>query len=82
MFKESEEDTKKEETITFTPGPGVEATVHGQNDEGTAETGSSESAQDNDELELIAKWKAFKAEHPDGALNDFYGTLVNTNQEG
>jgi type IV secretion system protein VirD4 len=48
------------------------------------DTESTESAPmlDGDEQELIALWKAFKADRPDGNLNEFYATLANTDQEG
>ena len=78
--KEGQAEEKKQETITFVPAEGVEAVVHGQNGEGKPE--KSKPSLDNDEMALIALWKAYKAEHPDGELTEFYGTLVNTNQEG
>jgi hypothetical protein len=80
--REEKKEEKTEETITFIPGEGVEAVIHGQNDESKDSPIDGEIVLDSDEMALIAQWKAFKSTNPDGALTDFYATLTNTNQEG
>ena len=50
--------------------------------EGASEEASQAPTPDGDEMTLISLWKAFKAENPDGGLNEFYQTLTSTKQEG
>ena len=73
----------KEETITFTPGEGVTATVHGQDAEApAAEEGSADDhGGDSDEQTLIAFWRMYKESNPEGTLDDFYKDVLNTNSE-
>ena len=73
----------KEETITFTPGEGVTATVHGQNAEApTAVEGSADDhGGDSDEQTLIAFWRMYKESNPEGTLDDFYESIAKTNSE-
>ena len=67
---------KKEETITFVPGPGVEAIIHGQNDvEGDLES------IDSDEQLLVDLWRVFKEGNPEGTLEDFWKDVATTNSE-
>ena len=67
---------KKEETITFVPGPGVEAIIHGQNDvEGDLES------IDSDEQLLVDLWRVFKEGNPEGTLDDFWKDVATTNSE-
>ena len=93
VFEESNEKAAKEETITFTPGPGVTAIIHGQNDANKtdstensgseAEMGDNEAeTRDSEAEELLALWKTFKEANPEGTLVEFYATLTNTDQEG
>ena len=95
VFEESNAKAAKEETITFTPGPGVEAMIHGQNDENKtdstenggveAQEGGNEAVtetRDSEAEELLALWKSFKETNPEGTLVEFYATLTNTDQEG
>ena len=70
---------KKEETITFTPGPGVTAIVHEQNDEGDGE--GRNGAIDSDEEALIALWRMYKESTPEGTLDDFCKDVSTTNSE-
>ena len=67
---------KKEETITFVPGPGVEAIIHGQNEK----TGVSEGVA-ADEQALVALWRAFKESNPEGTLDDFRKNVSTSNDE-
>ena len=77
IFGEKEEKTsQKEETITFTPGAGVTATVHGQN-----ETSSENVVSDTDEETLVALWRMYKEGNPDGTLEAFYKDVLTTNSE-
>jgi type IV secretory pathway TraG/TraD family ATPase VirD4 len=85
LFGEKEE--KKEETITFTPGPGVTAIVHEQNDqnmeentEGNEAVGEDSSAS-SDEQTLIALWRTYKGSNPEGTLDDFYKDVSGVNSE-
>jgi hypothetical protein len=73
----------KEETITFTPGEGVTATVHGQDAEApAAEEGSvNDLGGDSDEQTLIAFWRMYKESNPEGTLDDFYKDVLNTNSD-
>ena len=41
-----------------------------------------ENNADNDTEKLLKMWQEFKTQNPEGTLNEFYGTLANTNQEG
>lgn len=53
VFAEVNEEKKKEETITFTPGPGVTAVVHGQNaQEQSTNTDSANTDSANDDNEI------------------------------
>ena len=82
--KPAEPEEKKEETITFTPGPGVTAIVHGQNNEeqnGTDDTEPQDSAQNFEEQMLISLWRAYKEKDPEGTLDNFYKDLSTTNNE-
>ncbi len=86
VFAEDEESettgetkTETKEIITFTPGPGVQAIIHEQKDESKDD---SDSGYDSDAQELFVAWQKFKSEHPEGTLNEFYGSQVNNNQEG
>jgi hypothetical protein len=82
-----EKDEKKEETITFTPGPGVTAIVHEQNDQNIeeniedGEAVSEDSNSDSDEQILIALWRTYKESNPEGTLDDFYKDVSGTNSE-
>jgi hypothetical protein len=82
-----EKDEKKEETITFTPGPGVTASVHEQNDQNIEENTedgeavSEDSNSDSDEQTLIALWRTYKESNPEGTLDDFYKDVSGTNSE-
>ena len=67
---------KKEETITFVPGPGVEAIIHGQND-----VESDLESIDSDEQLLVDLWRVFKAGNPEGTLDDFWKDVATTNSE-
>ena len=83
VFEESgqgKEETKetKEETITFTPGPGVQAIVHGQNEEAKNDDDVGEIS---DEQILVALWRAYKESNPEGTLEDFYQNVSTTNSE-
>jgi hypothetical protein len=89
VFGDAPEQTeeKKEETITFTPGPGVTAIVHGQNGESDrtvsgdgTQTATAESV-DTDEQMLIALWRTYKEDNPEGTLDDFYKNVSTTNSE-
>ena len=79
VFGANKEEKAKKETITFTPGPGVEAIVHDQNKEENANDDAI--ANSNEEQMLIALWRAFKEENPEGALEDFYLSIKNGNEE-
>jgi hypothetical protein len=79
---------KKEETITFTPGPDVTAIVHGQNGEAdrtvrgdAVEGDTANSAIDPDEEMLIGLWRMYKESKPEGTLDDFYKDVLTTNSE-
>jgi hypothetical protein len=82
-----EKDEKKEETITFTPGPGVTAIVHEQNNQNIeeniedGEAVSENSNSDSDEQMLVALWRTYKKSNPEGTLDDFYKDLATTNSE-
>ena len=90
--KKGKEEPKAEasgagETITFTPGPGVTAIVHGQ-DGGVSGTAQPEAdaageyaAADSDEQTLIALWRMFKESKPEGTLDDFYNDIAASNSE-
>ena len=86
--KKEEKEEKKEETISFTPGPGVTAIVHGQNGEaartvsGDALDGDeTNSATDSEEEMLVALWRMYKENNPEGTLDDFYKNVLTTNSE-
>ena len=79
VFGANKEEKAKKETITFTPGPGVEAIVHDQNKEENANDDAI--ANSDEEQMLIALWRAFKEENPEGALEDFYLSIKNGNEE-
>jgi hypothetical protein len=84
LFGEKDEakEEKTEETITFTPGPGVTAIVHGQNDKNTEGGGAvGEGSSDSDEQALITLWRTYKESNPDGTLNDFYKDVSGVNSE-
>ena len=42
----------------------------------------NENIADSDTEKLLKMWQEFKTQNPEGTLNEFYGTLANTNQEG
>ena len=46
------------------------------------ETPSAPTDLDSGAEALIKKWQEFKAQNPEGTLNEFYSTLANMNQEG
>ena len=85
--KQDKQEEKKEETITFTPGPGVTAIVHEQNDQNIeeniedGEAVSENSNSDSDEQMLVALWRTYKKSNPEGTLDDFYKDLATTNSE-
>ena len=89
VFGEREEkEEKKEETITFTPGPGVTAIVHGQNGEEdrvvrgeSVGDSATDETVDSDEQALIALWRTYKEGNPEGTLDDFYKDVATTNSE-
>ena len=88
VFSEQTEEKAKEETITFTPGPGVQAIIHDQpNENGNADTisdadeNNATEVNTSDEQMLVALWRAFKESNPDGTLEDFYETISNANKE-
>jgi hypothetical protein len=83
IFGEKEEKTaQKEETITFTPGAGVNATIHDQNEtSGEHETSSEDRVEDTDEETLVALWRMYKEGNPDGTLEAFYKDVLTTNSE-
>ena len=70
----------KGETITFTPGPGVEAIVHGQNEQKNEKSNGEENIASEEQM-LIALWRAFKESNPEGTLEDFYVSITNANEE-
>ena len=77
--KPAQEEAQKEETITFTPGPGVTAIVHGQDAE--ADTEESVEISDPDEDALISLWRIYKEDNPEGTIEDFSQTILNANEE-
>ena len=77
--KPAQEEAQKEETITFTPGPGVTAIVHGQDAE--ADTEESVEISDPDEGALISLWRIYKEDNPEGTIEDFSKTILNANEE-
>ena len=77
--KPAQEETQKEETITFTPGPGVTAIVHGQDAE--ADTEENVEVSDPDEDALISLWRIYKEDNPEGTIEDFSKTILNANEE-
>jgi hypothetical protein len=86
--KTAEKEEKKEETITFTPGPGVTAIVHGENGEadqvvhGEAPEGAATNESvDSDEETLLTLWRMYKEGNPEGTLADFYKEVSTTNSE-
>jgi hypothetical protein len=80
--KNEKNEEKKEETITFTPGPGVTAIIHGQNGEADSKADSETAfAADSDEEALIAFWRMYKETNPEGTLDDFYKDISTTNSE-
>ena len=103
--KPAKEEEKKEETITFTPGPGVTAIVHEQNDNTNDESNGEMIDESNDEIideindeeeigfddvdvavdpeedTLIALWRMYKENNPEGNLDDFYKNVLATNSE-
>jgi hypothetical protein len=75
---------KKEETITFTPGPGVTAIIHGQDQAAKSdngEAGGEDINAETDEQTLVALWRAYKESNPEGTLDDFYKNVSTTNSE-
>ena len=81
VFGEKKAEKPKEETITFTPGPGVEAIIHGQNKEENSLANDVTKAESEEEQMLIALWRAFKEENPEGALEDFYLSITSGDEE-
>ena len=88
VFEEAPKEEAKEETITFTPGPGVTAIVHGQNENAksdSAEANGGDSVEatvsNADEQELLALWRAYKESNPEGTLDAFYKDVSTTNSE-
>ena len=81
VFGEKKAEKPKEETITFTPGPGVEAIIHGQNKEENSLANDVAKAESEEEQMLIALWRAFKVENPEGALEDFYLSITSGDEE-
>ena len=86
--KKDEKEKKKEETITFTPGEGVTAIVHGQNGEAdrvvhgsSVEENAQSEVADTDEETLIALWRAYKENDPEGTLDKFYREISAKNSE-
>jgi len=82
--KPEQKGEKKEETITFTPGPGVTAIIHGQDGRGNAEgadAGGENIKPDVDEQALLAMWRTYKENNPEGTLDDFYKNVSTTNSE-
>jgi hypothetical protein len=87
--KPEEQEKQKEETITFTPGPGVTAIVHGQDEEG--KSGSDDATADDitvdditadeDEQILLARWRMYKESNPEATLDDFYEDVSTANSE-
>ena len=77
--KPAQEEAQKEETITFTPGPGVTAIVHGQDAE--ADTEENVEISDPDEGALISLWRIYKEDNPEGTIEDFSKTILNANEE-
>ena len=77
--KPAQEEAQKEETITFTPGPGVTAIVHGQDAE--ADTEENVEISDPDEDALISLWRIYKEDNPEGTIEDFSKTILNANEE-
>ena len=75
------------EAITFTPGPGVTAIVHGENGETAVVSGppaaetEAEVTADPGEQILITLWRAFKEANPEGTLAEFYQNVASTNNE-
>ena len=49
--------------------------------DGKAEQNNENNA-DSDTEKLLKMWQEFKTQNPEGTLNEFYGALANTNQEG
>jgi type IV secretory pathway TraG/TraD family ATPase VirD4 len=79
---------KKEETITFTPGPGVSAIIHGENGEADREVrgeavegAATNDSEDADEQMLVALWRMYKESNPEGTLDDFSKDVLTTNSE-
>jgi type IV secretory pathway TraG/TraD family ATPase VirD4 len=86
--KPEENSEEKEESITFTPGPGVTAIVHGENGEEDREVSGDEfdspetdETDDADEKMLIALWRTYKENNPEGTLDDFYENVSTVNSE-
>ena len=80
VFGEVSGEEPREETITFIPGEGVEATVHTEASSAPAAK-AEEVSGDSDEQTLIAFWRMYKESNPDGTLDDFYRDVLNTNSE-
>ena len=80
--KDEKKAEKKEETITFTPGPGVTAIVHDQNDKAqSANNGEVDGAMDADEQVLVGLWRTYKEDNPKATLDDFCKDVSTTNSE-
>jgi hypothetical protein len=78
--KSEKKEAAKGETITFTPGPGVTAIVHGQNEQQGTEN-AEDSVKDADEQVLVGLWRTFKEENPKATLDDFCKDVSTTNSE-
>ena len=95
VFGEVSEEKKKEETITFTPGPGVTAVVNGQGGaEQNASAGNTagntagdlngemqDDFFDDDEQMLVSLWREYKESNPEGTLDGFYKDVLTANSE-
>ena len=98
--KSEQKEEKKEETITFTPGPGVTAIIHNEDEKENnvddniddindiddiddIDDGNNvlDESTDYDEQMLVALWRSFKENNPDGTLDDFYKDVSTTNSE-
>ena len=84
--KKEKKGGKKEETITFTPGPGVTAIIHEQNNGNKSDTdggvnSGAEITVDVNEQTLVALWRTYKENNPEGTLDDFYKNVSTTNSE-
>jgi type IV secretory pathway TraG/TraD family ATPase VirD4 len=80
QMQEEKAEEEKKETITFTPGPGVTAIIHGQDEEENSDIADQDAA-DSEEQMLIALWRMYKETNPEGTLEDFYKDIASTNSE-